>query len=232
MDLVSKFQQLVTESRLSHAYLLWGPDREAQKNFAFGLINYIENNAWDEKLKTFQDAILIGYQNKKSTIGIDEVRDLKSFLYQKPIMSKRRCAFISSASLMTPEAQNAILKIVEEPPPAACIIMTSLGTENLLPALSSRLSKIFLSSRDTVVQNPTVHEFLTKPLRRTPIIKELIDKEADLDNFFFGLLAGLRRDLNKNWPVIKEVLDRQRIIKQFNTNKKLQMEAIVEKILA
>ena len=133
---------------------------------------------------------------------------------------------------MTIEAQNAILKITEEPNLKTVLIFTSNSVENILPALSSRMVRVFMGSRFDK-RGPRTEGFTTlKDLKNKDgvFIKELVDSPINLENFLNNLVMELRKDLLKNFRLIKEVLHRQRIMKQFNTNKKLQVEAIIEKL--
>jgi len=66
------------------------------------------------------------------------VRDvLQEFAY-RPYEGKRRFVIVDGADLMTPQASNALLKTLEEPPPHSSWILVSEGTSRLLPTVVSR----------------------------------------------------------------------------------------------
>ncbi len=79
--------------------------------------------------------------DENKTISIDEIRKIRSFLRLKDTnnMPIGRIVIIEDAHLMQAESQNALLKIIEEPPPQIMIILTSNSSAKLLPTIMSRL---------------------------------------------------------------------------------------------
>jgi len=79
-------------------------------------------------------------------IGIDQIRQLQSFLRLKTTgrQNIRRVVVIKDANLLTVEAQNALLKILEEPPLDTIIILTTPGDHSLKPTVYSRVQKIII----------------------------------------------------------------------------------------
>jgi len=61
----------------------------------------------------------------KSSLGIDQIRNLKQFFNSKPVLSKYKVALIVQGDKMTLQAFNALLKLFEEPPPYSLIIITA-----------------------------------------------------------------------------------------------------------
>lgn len=83
-------------------------------------------------------------QAEKSSISIDKIRGLRHSLRltttgKLPI---RRAVIVEHADLMTIEAQNALLKLLEEPPIDTVIIMTVVNQQSLLPTVVSRVQAI------------------------------------------------------------------------------------------
>lgn len=78
------------------------------------------------------------------SISIDAIRELQRFMQLKTIGSRpfRRAAIIEHAERLTTEAQNAYLKLLEEPPADTIMIMTSDNQRALLPTIRSRLQVI------------------------------------------------------------------------------------------
>ena len=66
-----------------------------------------------------------------NSIKISQIRELGNIVYKKPILSKRKAILIDNADLMTEEAQNALLKTLEEPPEYIVIILI-VSNESLL----------------------------------------------------------------------------------------------------
>jgi len=73
-----------------------------------------------------------------NTIKIERIRRLCQDLSLKPYEGDRRIAVILDAPRMTPEAANALLKVLEEPPPETLLILTAAQRSDLLPTLASR----------------------------------------------------------------------------------------------
>lgn len=81
-------------------------------------------------------------QGRQSHITIDQVRQLKSHIFQKPITQKYKFVIIEQAENLTIEAQNALLKMLEEPPKTCIIILEAKDKSNLLATIISRLITI------------------------------------------------------------------------------------------
>lgn len=231
-ELKKDFINLIKADKLAHGYLFFGFGRRSLSEgdfaleFSHALANYLENTKWQTAVAPLLDALTIGS-------GIDEMRAGIHFLWQKPVKSPRKTLIIPAGENLTPEAQNAILKITEESPAHALIILLAKNLEVLLPTLRSRFQKIYFSNQyDQREQNTNsanlAKNFLKTTLaKRKAIIKEIIATEDDkvLADFVAGLISELGRDKIKNWKAIKELLHRWSLINQFNTNKKLQLEA-------
>ncbi|HET8709418.1 MAG TPA: hypothetical protein VFL85_04005 [Candidatus Saccharimonadales bacterium] len=91
-----------------------------------------------EKLTDFQFAKIVG--EKDEPIKIEDVRTLQHFFSLKTAGGQgvQRVALIVGAERMTPEAQNALLKTLEEPPEDSVIIMTAKDEQAMLATVRSR----------------------------------------------------------------------------------------------
>ncbi|MFT7618531.1 MAG: DNA polymerase-3 subunit delta' [Planctomycetota bacterium] len=79
----------------------------------------------------------------KSRISIDQLRDLREWFHRAPYEADRRCAIIDGAHLMTEEAQNSLLKLLEEPPANGIILLVTENPQGLLETIHSRLQAVF-----------------------------------------------------------------------------------------
>ncbi|RJR25469.1 hypothetical protein C4578_01540 [Candidatus Microgenomates bacterium] len=79
------------------------------------------------------------------SIGIEEVRGLQKFLELKSFKAGKKTAVIAEAQELTPEAQNSLLKTLEEPPPNCQIILCVSELSLVLPTIISRCRIIELS---------------------------------------------------------------------------------------
>ena len=73
-----------------------------------------------------------------NSIKIDQIRNLQKEIQEKPIISNKNVYIIDDADLMTKEAQNCLLKTLEEPPEFAIIILIGSNENAFLPTIKSR----------------------------------------------------------------------------------------------
>ncbi len=137
------FQELFKSGILSHGYIFFGEEQVGKRSFALAFANFLEKNEFETPQEILFETKLISPE--EGSIGIDTVKEAKRFLAQKPILSKRRVLIIDDAHKLTPQAQNAILKISEEPPQSSLIIVISPTLDSLLPTLTSRLQRVYFS---------------------------------------------------------------------------------------
>jgi DNA polymerase-3 subunit delta' len=78
----------------------------------------------------------------RGIIRIDQVRDLVHIASMKPYEGRYRVAIVADAQKMNPEAGNALLKLLEEPPAQTLILLTALQRSDLLPTIVSRCQHI------------------------------------------------------------------------------------------
>jgi DNA polymerase III subunit delta' len=142
-------KKLADRGALSHSYLFFGPSMVGKKLAARAIAYYLEKKeSVDSGLRQddIQNVVLsdckIIEPGDGGSIGIDAVREIKNFLWQKPNMSPRRTLVINDAELLTTEAQNALLKITEEPPASSLLILVASDSESLIPTILSRFQKI------------------------------------------------------------------------------------------
>ncbi|MEM9974655.1 MAG: DNA polymerase III subunit delta' [Pseudomonadota bacterium] len=92
---------------------------------------YLLRRTWDAKAKRF-----------KAQIGVDEVRGLKSFFGLSAADGGRRVVILDAADEMTVSAANALLKVLEEPPEGAVLLLVSHQPARLLPTIRSRCREL------------------------------------------------------------------------------------------
>lgn len=93
------------------------------------------------KAETHPDIKKVIPQEKKKTIGVDDIRNLNEDVYIKPFFSEHKI-YIIEGDLLTVEAQNAFLKTLEEPPAYAVFIIIVSDAEKLLPTVRSRCATV------------------------------------------------------------------------------------------
>ncbi|MCP4107930.1 MAG: DNA polymerase III subunit delta' [Desulfobacteraceae bacterium] len=127
---------------------------------------------------------------------IDQIRSLCGALAMKPYEAKVRVAILSGAHTMNPEASNALLKVLEEPPGRTVLILTAIQLSDLLPTIVSRCQHI----RFSPVPQKKLEAFL--------IEKGVDSKEAVIISALAnGSLAKI--GLSPNMPGIRNWINRR-----------------------
>ncbi|WP_054701226.1 DNA polymerase III subunit delta' [Desulfosarcina cetonica] len=80
-----------------------------------------------------------------TVIRIDQIRELLQTLSLKPNEAQRRVVIFCDAQTMNPEAGNALLKVLEEPPDRTLLVLTTREASDLLPTVVSRCRQIRFS---------------------------------------------------------------------------------------
>lgn len=133
-----------------------------------------------------------------SSISIDQIRDLKKHIFEKPLKAKYKFVIIENAQKLTIEAQNALLKVLEEPPNSAIIVMEAESKQGLLPTILSRVViKRSKQPKTPSSSNPWAleKENLLTALEIIAQVKnptDWIDEQIQL--FYRQLLANLDRE--------------------------------------
>lgn len=125
----------------THSLLLVAANGSGKLTLAQALVGQLLNVPAD-KMQTYQYYKQV--EPIKNTISIEAVRELQDFVRLKTAGTNplRRAIIIENAQHLTTEAQNAFLKLLEEPPTDTVIILTAASGSALLPTISSRAPKI------------------------------------------------------------------------------------------
>ncbi len=181
-NLVGDFKKLVDAQELSHAYLFFGEPQTGKFLFAKYLANYIETGKFEESTSPLSETFIVDFGSEKDeasrdgkeSVGIDKVREIERFLYQTPMSSRYRVAIIRDAEWLTDTAQNALLKILEEPPKSGVIIATARDSSVFLPTVASRMQGIYFKTLPT----DKILDFLAKYGKIGKLESEKIGRES------------------------------------------------------
>jgi DNA polymerase-3 subunit delta' len=80
----------------------------------------------------------------RAEIAVDDVRELGAFMHMTPAMGQWRVAIVDSADEMNRNSANAVLKVLEEPPPNAVLLIVAHAPGRLLPTIRSRCRRLAL----------------------------------------------------------------------------------------
>lgn len=188
----------------------------------------------DISRKDLVDLMIIKAE-KKQSIGIESVKELREWSKTKPYKALTKAAVIFGAEVMTEEAQNSILKILEEPTVSLTIILTCRNYQSLLPTVVSRCEKI----TDNTGEEGSISEFTKlKVSEKLVYIRKLVENKKkrknneEITEFLVNLLYFYRENLLKNGNMkdtsfnIKLIHETDRMIKA-NVLPKLALENMV-----
>ena len=131
--LINNFKQRCLKNTLSHAHLIAGEDGIGKSKLANILAKFILNGDLDRE---YVD--IINYSSEKSSFGVDDVRDIIEEVYKKPFEKDKKVIIIHEGNKLTIQAQNALLKTIEEPPKGVYIIILCESLELILDTIKSR----------------------------------------------------------------------------------------------
>lgn len=174
------FQKAIEYNKVSHAYILTGEAGMGRKSLAnaFALTLLCEKGKSEPCMEchackqvlsgSHPDLIYVSHE-KPGTIGVDDIRkQINDTIMIRPYSSYYKVYIVDEAEKMTQQAQNALLKTIEEPPSYAVILLLTTNQEAFLPTILSRCVQLKL-----------------KPLRDFTVKKYLMDtlhvEESDAD---------------------------------------------------
>ena len=137
-------------SKVSHAYIFYGEKGSGKKSLADLFARALQCESGSDEpcnqctsckqaLNRNQPDIIYVQHEKPTIISVDEIRrQVNNSIAIKPYSSNRKIYIIDEAEKMNVQAQNAILKTLEEPPSYAIIILLTTNLEGMLQTIRSR----------------------------------------------------------------------------------------------
>ena len=149
---IELLKQHIRAGGVRHAYLFTGPDQVGKRTLALAFAMALTcakppspGEACGEcqtcasmRLGTHPDLSVIRLMEGESEVKIDQVRELQHQLALTPRQAGRRIALLIDFDLASDEAQNALLKTLEEPADRVVLLLTAASTSRLFPTLISR----------------------------------------------------------------------------------------------
>jgi len=151
LDLVG---HALRQGRLGQAYLFAGPEGVGKKRAARDIAQTLlcmekPDRGCDTcescrkvKANTHPDCVMVTLAPDKKEISIDQVRELKRRLGLRALYGGKKIALIDDAHLLNPAAQSALLKLLEEPPGSALLILIATNPSLLSRPLLSRCQQV------------------------------------------------------------------------------------------
>ena len=144
------FEKAIQLNKISHGYILNGEDGMGKMELAKAFAQMVQCEGTGEKpcmvchsCKQFlsgnhPDIIYVKHE-KPGVIGVDDVRNgINGDIVIKPYSSPYKIYIVDEAEKMSVQAQNALLKTIEEPPSYAVIMLLTANAKGFLPTILSR----------------------------------------------------------------------------------------------
>lgn len=135
--------------RLAHACLLGGPPGSGKIDVARGLAALVLQTSVD-RLESHPDFHQVSPESKSRRIVTSQIRDLEHALHMKSLGGTGKVALVVDADRLQPQAANAFLKTLEEPPAGCHIILTTSLREAVLQTILSRCMTVPLRAPATI----------------------------------------------------------------------------------
>ena len=153
-DIIAHFKSSIETGNVGHAYIISGDAGSGKKALAYAFADTLECEAGGTEpcgncqsclqisTGNYPDIITVTHE-KPNLISVDEVREqLVNRVDVKPYKGKYKIYVIPDAELLNVQAQNAILKTIEEPPAYAVILLLTTNLDKLLETVQSRCLKL------------------------------------------------------------------------------------------
>ena len=217
-EIIGHLKNAIESGKISHSYIFTGEPGSGKKLLAGTFASTLQCEAGGTEPcqkcdsckkamgKNHPDIIMVSHE-KPGTITIDEIRDqVINDIDIRPYYSPYKIYIIADADLMTPQAQNALLKTIEEPPEYAVILLLTNNIGGLLPTIQSRCVRLDLK----VVDDGLVKKYLMEHLH-------VPDYQAEIDASFAQGSIGRAKEAATSQEFAEMTQNALRILKYANT---------------
>ncbi len=167
--------------------------------------------------------------NEKEKIGINVIRRLRKWLQKKPYRASKKIVLIEEAENLTIPAQNAFLKILEEPPKDSIIILTAENAQLFLPTILSRCRLIRLPSPQQKKAS-TANVFIVSIDKKILLAREIGTNQAKAQEWIEKQKNSYRQRLGRGdlraVRILEEIVRTEKMLKA-NVNPRLVVEYLL-----
>jgi DNA polymerase-3 subunit delta' len=164
-QIIAHLRTAIALDKVSHAYILNGPDGSGKRMLAEAFAMALQCEGLGEKpcmvcrschqaADHNQPDIIYVTHEKPNTIGVDDIRtQINNDIVIKPYSSRYKVYIVDEAEKMNSQAQNALLKTIEEPPKYGIILLLTTNADSFLPTILSRCITLNLKAvREEVIK--------------------------------------------------------------------------------
>ena len=180
-QIIEHLQNAIRMGKVSHAYILNAPESSGKRLIAEAFAATLQceekgtepcgmcHSCKQAVSHNHPDIIYVRHE-KPNTISVDDIRvQINQDIAVKPYSSPYKIYIVDEAEKMNVQAQNALLKTIEEPPAYGVILLLTTNADAFLPTILSRCIRLDLKP----VANDKLKDFLMKKC-------EVVDYQADI----------------------------------------------------
>ena len=196
-----RLENSIASNKISHAYIFAGKRGVGKKTVANIFADILTNGSVADVITVTNE--YYGIDSKSDIVSVDTIRAASADMYMKPYIADKRVFIIPDAEKMNAQAQNALLKIFEEPPSYCVIILITQNDNMLLQTIRSRAITVRFGAlddgmvKDYAQKNGIVASdvMIRLAFGSIGIVKELSENE-ELDTLI-GEFVGLFRQIGR-----------------------------------
>lgn len=208
------------------SFLVVAKDKNLTSSYTSNFLKEKGVDAWDIYSQIYEKAM-----------GIEDVRNIQKAILLKPFRGRTKAVVIEAYESITTEAQNALLKVLEEPPANTIIIISTQKKELLLPTILSRCKIIELREKESSLINEDSSEFsdtlnivLNGRIGDKLKIVQNVTKDKEQATLWLEKMAiFVRKELAQNNNIkylnfLKELQKTYKVIKSTNVSHRTALE--------
>lgn len=221
---------LVKNNKISHSYLFVGTEgigkKLIAKEFAKMILCIDDNEKYCNKCKSCIEFDTNNNPDFKiiepdgASLKIEQIREFQSKVAEKPIISKRKVYIINDSDKMTKEAQNCLLKTLEEPPEYVTIILIGSNENKFLSTIKSRcmilhfnkisndeIGKILEEQYQLKINSKIMIDAFQGSIGKAIQLKDKIDDYEKIENVIYSLEKKDKIDILNMVEIIYKAKD-------------------------
>ena len=209
----------ISENRLPHAYIIAGAKGSGKRTIAINIAAALacnnqetlpcgECDRCNKILSGFSpDVIYVRKDPEKKEFTVNLIREIKESIYISPNELEKRVYIIEDAETMNHNAQNAFLKILEEPPEYVVFLLLCSNTENLLETVKSRAPILYTEHIPTNLIKDYLLNNSSKARELSENNPEKLESITVAANGSIGAALSLCEESDKHAALQQSVLD-------------------------